>query len=110
MAAGTHPFPGPDPTPTGWSPSAQAPTGPSPTGIAPTAVPAENMLQPSDLGAGHWQRINGERFSGDLWVFADMCPAYRTDDYPALRHQLTVRTTAFTDDGAVYPDSVAQRG
>ena len=68
------------------------------------------MLQPSDLGAGHWQRINGERFSGDPWIFSDLCPAYRTDDYPALRHQLAARTAAFTDDGAVYPDSTRTVG
>jgi hypothetical protein len=97
---------GPDRTPPiggTTSPPASRPASPTPSGSASSTTPSPTatdlaglMLRPVDLGSGSWPRVSSEPFeSADRWYWADLCPAYRSADYPSLRAQLTVDVTGY---------------
>lgn len=72
-------------------PTASSAASPAPTGIAKAL-----LITPADLGPGNWRPFNPEMFEGkDLWRWAELCPAYRSDRFPSLRHQLSVDTVAY---------------
>ncbi|MFC0003785.1 hypothetical protein [Micromonospora siamensis] len=54
------------------------------------------LLRPDDLGPGDWrERVPQEPFEGDTWRWADLCPAYRSADYPSLKHQAALDFTGY---------------
>jgi hypothetical protein len=102
---------GPSPVPPASSHSptvtpSRPPGPPAPSGSAGIGTPsptgtglAGGFLRPADLGTGSWQPVSGaEPFeSADRWYWANLCPAYRSADYPSLRAQLNVNTTGYRD-------------
>jgi len=75
----------------------------SPAAVA-TAIAPGLFLRPAELGAGTWQEQQPhEPYQGDLWYWADLCPAYRTADYPSLRHQVATDVTGWVDRDSGQP-------
>jgi hypothetical protein len=97
-AGGGSPTPAtsqPAPTPLPSSPGGSGGVGtasPTPTGLA------GRLLRPADLGPGAWQPVHGDSFeSADRWYWANLCPAYRSADYPSLRAMAAVEVTGYGD-------------
>ncbi|MBY8874750.1 hypothetical protein K7640_23250 [Micromonospora sp. PLK6-60] len=89
------------PSPSGPARDGTPSAGPRPTGTGrPDATPAtlsDLRLRAEDLGPGAWRpRPPTEPFSGDTWRWADLCPLYRSADYPSLAHQAELDVTGFT--------------
>ncbi|SCF28378.1 hypothetical protein [Micromonospora mirobrigensis] len=77
-------------------PKPSRPFVPSPEPDAGPPHRAGLLLRPNDLGPGDWiERAPQEPFEGDTWRWADLCPAYRSADYPSLRHQADVDLTGY---------------
>ena len=80
------------------SPPVVTPSDPGPA--VPDRIPARWLLTEEVLGPGDWRRdeFEPEWTEGpDRWLWEDVCPGYRSDDYPTLGQRLDQRTVFWSD-------------
>jgi hypothetical protein len=90
-----------EPARSSTTPPGPAPTGSGGLGTAP-ADPAKLLLRVADLGPGNWQRfeLNEPFSSADTWYWDSACTAYRSTDYPSLRHIDALATIGYRHSSA----------
>jgi hypothetical protein len=109
---GDHP-PKPRPTigtdPSTGSPSVSPPVAP-PVSSSPTGIRQGLLITQADLGPGNWRPFSAEIFTTkDLWRWAEICPAYRSDRFPSLRHQASVDKVAYRNGNEASAFEILER-
>jgi hypothetical protein len=100
----------PSPTAPSIAPPVSPPVSPS-VSPPPSGIPQGLMIAPTDLGPGNWRPVTGdEMFNNmDRWLWAEMCPAYRSDRFLSLRHRASLQTIAYRSDRNVSTFEIVER-